>query len=185
MIDRILCTNNKDDIKTLTTRSKILRIPLTIQTKKEIYLLIEIFKSLMPAGGLAAPQIGINKRFFVFSPSRNINDIKIVINPIILSSTSKIISWEGCFSCPMLACKLYRAKKLHVSYFDLYEEKHICCYSYEAARIFQHELDHLDGVLIKDKEIDRILFLEHKKYIKFLKKQIYEKKTTFSYRERK
>lgn len=97
--------------------------------------------------GLAAPQIGINKRVFVINYG---GDIRTYINPIIVKSVGFNLSEEGCLSIP---CKKYlmpRAPEITVQFMTplaiTKTEKLVGV----AAFVFQHELDHLDGVTIAD-----------------------------------
>ena len=98
--------------------------------------------------GLAAPQVGINRRVAVI----DIGDGPLVlINPVILKKSGKEIANEGCLSFPGLSEKVERAVKVVAEATD--EEGNV--YEVEAeglmARAIQHELDHLDGVLFVDR----------------------------------
>jgi peptide deformylase len=109
--------------------------------------------------GLAAPQIGINKRVIVVEvrktdlfPDRPTSALLQMINPLIkiLSDTTEL-GWEGCFSIPGIMGKVPRATEIEVTYATpegaTHQEK-FCGY---VARVIQHEVDHLDGVLYLDK----------------------------------
>lgn len=98
-----------------------------------------------PGVGLAAPQIGVEKRLFVY----DIGDgPEAIINPVISESDGEWVFEEGCLSVPGLSWEIVRPKQVHLTGYDLDGNE----VSFEAdeylARVFQHELDHLDGVLL-------------------------------------
>jgi peptide deformylase len=104
--------------------------------------------------GLAAPQIGSNKRIIViniqfFDPFKeNI----ILINPKIIShSSNQIADLEGCLSLNNSLVSVRRYDKIVVEGLNLFGEQKIIKASGLLARIIQHEIDHLDGVLINQK----------------------------------
>ncbi|HEY3144306.1 MAG TPA: peptide deformylase [Acidimicrobiales bacterium] len=101
-----------------------------------------------PGVGLAAPQIGVRKRLFVYDIGEG---PQVVINPTITESDGEWAYEEGCLSVPGLAWEIIRPKHVHLSGVDLDGNE----LSVEAdeliARCFQHELDHLDGVLLLER----------------------------------
>lgn len=105
--------------------------------------------------GLAAPQLGLNKR--IFAAHRNLKKEQepipyIFVNPEITKfSTTEEIGWEGCLSIPDTYCKVKRSKEITVEYLDKNGEKQKLKTSGFFTRVIQHELDHLDGILITDK----------------------------------
>lgn len=100
--------------------------------------------------GLAAPQIGINKRIFVIEIEEGI--IRKVINPEILELSDEIeMNDEGCLSVPGIYKGVKRHKKLKVKYLNENGEEIIEEAEGLLARAFQHENDHLDAVLFVDK----------------------------------
>ena len=102
--------------------------------------------------GLAAPQIGISKRVFVVDlPDRELYFE--IINPELSEMEGSEDGWEGCLSVPGLEGLIPRAQRIRVDYLD--REGQACCLIAEGyiARIFQHEYDHLEGALIKDRAI--------------------------------
>ena len=100
--------------------------------------------------GLAAPQVGINKRFFVCMIGED-NIIK-VINPVITPlSEEKIVFEEGCLSIPGIYKNVNRYKKVKMNYLDEDgNQKELELEDYPSV-VVQHEADHLDGVLFVDK----------------------------------
>ncbi len=98
-----------------------------------------------PGIGLAAPQIGVQKRLFVWDIGTGPNAM---INPEMVESDGEWTFEEGCLSVPGLSWDIVRPKQVHVVGRDL-EGNEV---SFEAdefeARMFQHELDHLAGILL-------------------------------------
>ena len=131
-------------------------------------LISNMFETMYNAKGvgLAAPQIGLSIRLFIVdgSPfaedegadkdpkSKNIESFKkVFINPIIESESGKEWSFgEGCLSIPNIREDVFRKEKILISYYDenwkLKEET----YDGYAARIIQHEYDHVEGILFTD-----------------------------------
>ena len=145
-------------------------------------LISDMFETMYAASGvgLAAPQIGKSIRLFIVdgSPFSDIEDEqeedplakgmenfkKVFINPIIEEERGE--EWgfsEGCLSIPKIREEVYRKEKVVISYYnqnwELKEEE----YDGYAARIIQHEYDHIEGVLYTD-------------YLSPLKKRIISKK---------
>ncbi len=116
--------------------------------------------------GLAANQVGISKRIFVFNPCPD-EDWKAdaLINPVIVKKRGYESVEEGCLSLPGINGKVRRSKYLVVEGLDI-KGKPI---RFEAegllAKIIQHETDHLDGILFVDrlKPIQRVMALRQLK----------------------
>jgi len=99
--------------------------------------------------GLAAPQIGKNLRIITVATKDN---ILFLINPkITKKSWSKEWEEEGCLSVPREYGKVIRHKKITCIYFDEKGQKVKIQANDFTARIIQHEIDHLDGILFIDK----------------------------------
>lgn len=98
--------------------------------------------------GLAAPQVGISKRFFLYDIGERLN---VVVNPEILEKSKEIeIGQEGCLSIPEVYDEISRSSRIKVKYEDQngnFYTKELTGYE---ARVFQHELDHLNGKLFID-----------------------------------
>jgi len=124
-------------------------------------LTINLFQILKKEGGigLASPQIGVLKRIFVINTSPIVekdNSVvrieKVYINPsIIWKSEESIIYSEGCLSIPEIYEEVERPLKIRAIYHDLQFNKIEKEIEGIEARIFQHEFDHLDGILFIDK----------------------------------
>lgn len=97
-----------------------------------------------PGLGLAGPQVGVQKRIFVYDIGEG---PQVVINPEIRESRGEWAYDEGCLSIPDLTFELIRPKEVHLVGYDL-DGNEVSIEADELlARCFQHELDHLDGVL--------------------------------------
>ena len=95
--------------------------------------------------GLAAPQIGVQKRLFVWDLG---DGPRTIVNPQIVESEGEWVYDEGCLSVPGLSWDIERPKQVHVIGRDL-DGNEISVEADEIeARLFQHELDHLDGTLL-------------------------------------
>lgn len=105
--------------------------------------------------GLAAPQVGISKMMIISSPSAEVGKEKIYINPeIIESSRENEVDTEGCLSLPGISCEVQRAKKIKFRALDTKGAVVTQELKGFSARVMQHEVDHLNGLLI----IDRVDF---------------------------
>jgi peptide deformylase len=132
-------------------------------------LIANMFETMYNAKGvgLAAPQVGINIRMFVVdgSPFAELeeeeevdpraagieNFKKVFINPIIEEESGEKWAFEeGCLSIPKIRENVYRKENVLITYFDENWNFHEETYSGYAARIIQHEYDHLEGILFTD-----------------------------------
>jgi peptide deformylase len=105
-----------------------------------------------PGLGLAAPQIGVGKRLFVYDldPEERA-DPHVLVNPRIVESDGEWTYQEGCLSIPGLSFEITRPKVVHLVGLDL-DGNEVSIEADElTARLFQHELDHLDGVLMTER----------------------------------
>jgi peptide deformylase len=103
--------------------------------------------------GLAAPQVGVQKRLFVYQMGED-EEPKVLVNPVISESRGEWEFDEGCLSLPGLYFPIVRPKEVHLTGYDL-EGREVSIEADELlARLFQHELDHLDGTLLLE-HLDR------------------------------
>jgi peptide deformylase len=103
--------------------------------------------------GLAAPQVNVSKRLFVID-KKLINEeweAEAYINPKIIKADGSNILEEGCLSIPNIRADVDRPFKIEVEYQTLKGEKVREEMDDLLARVFQHEFDHLEGVLFVDK----------------------------------
>lgn len=132
-------------------------------------LLENMFETMYAASGvgLAAPQIGKSIRLFIVDASPFADDEeegepdpkakglenfkKVFINPIIEEETGEEWAFqEGCLSIPKIREDVYRKEKIKISYYDEQFNFHEEEYDGYAARVIQHEYDHIEGVLFTD-----------------------------------
>jgi peptide deformylase len=98
-----------------------------------------------PGVGLAAPQVGVQKRLFVYDWG---DGPGVLINPEIRESDGEWTFEEGCLSVPGLSWEIVRPKSIQVVGIDLDGNTVDFDLDEYEARVFQHELDHLEGVLL-------------------------------------
>lgn len=100
---------------------------------------------------IAAPQIGLFKRIICFNVGKPIT----MINPQLSDFSSDTIElWDDCMSFPSLLVKVKRFKSCSLTFRDLDWNKHIWELTDDLSELFQHEYDHLDGVLATQRAID-------------------------------
>ena len=98
--------------------------------------------------GLAAPQVGVSKRIIIVATDLAGQRIFEMINPkIIKRSKETAVGEEGCLSFPGIFLKIKRAKEVEVEGLDIKGRKINLKAKDLLARVFQHEIDHLDGIL--------------------------------------
>lgn len=113
-----------------------------------------------PGVGLAGPQIGLMRRIAVVHVPRDEEDgqdeVRLtLIDPEIIKSQGKVFGQEGCLSIPLWVGDVPRAETITVKAIDL-DNKHIRLKAHGfLARVIQHEVDHLDGILFVDRVEDR------------------------------
>ncbi len=131
-------------------------------------LVDNMFETMYKASGvgLAAPQVGLSLRLFVvdgtpiidgeeedsedFDPSL-VGFKKAFINPEILEEDGEEWAYEeGCLSIPGIRSEVNRPERVKIQYYDLDWKQHIEEYDGIAARIIQHEYDHIEGILFTD-----------------------------------
>lgn len=101
-----------------------------------------------PGAGLAANQVGVQRRIFVYDAGEG---ARAIINPRIVETSDEWTYEEGCLSIPALSWQVVRPGRVHLVGYDL-EGKELSIEADELeGRVFQHELDHLDGVLLVDR----------------------------------
>jgi peptide deformylase len=101
-----------------------------------------------PGVGLAAPQVGVQRRFFVYDVGEGPH---VIANPQIVDSEGEWEYEEGCLSLPGLAFDIIRPKVVTVTGFDLGGNDVTIVGDEQLGRVFQHEIDHLDGVLMLER----------------------------------
>ncbi len=101
--------------------------------------------------GLAANQVGYNRRIFVMDNSNEKNKPQIFVNPKIeKKAKEKLTEEEGCLSCPGDLMQVRRPIYVALSWFCEHGKEQYKTFYNFPARVVQHEMDHLDGKLITD-----------------------------------
>ena len=161
-----------DNIKFLKQKTKEVQVSEINNLKTVIKNLIDTYKSI-PCAGIASNQIGYNKRIFIglkkvseetdehkiekeesqetkSKGNTNADNYEIYINPKIekVYKDSTQEGSEGCLSIPKVLALRIRHDKIKVRYYDLKGKKQIKIVSGFLSKLFQHELDHLDGKLM-------------------------------------
>jgi peptide deformylase len=120
-----------------------------------------------PGVGLAAPQIGVQKRIFVYDAGEGPSA---VVNPRITESSGEWTYDEGCLSVPGLSWSIVRPRNVLLQGFDI-DGNEIAVEAEEyLARVYQHEVDHLDGILL----IERLDPDQHKQAMATLRQMTFE-----------
>lgn len=157
---RVLLTSNEQDLKILRRPCKDINFG---KDGENVEKLISRMKATMFAEsgvGIAAPQIGISRNIFLFVRVDQPNaPVEVAINPKIVNRADETICFErdGCLSIPNVSGNSIRYPWVEVEYLNENGEKvreKLVGYSRQdnfVAVIFQHEFDHLQGVLFTDK----------------------------------
>ena len=158
----------EDNISYLKRKTKDISFPLSHENENILIDLLDTYK-IIPCAGIAANQIGYDKKIFIglkhnnYDESNETEDSKkevignpnadnfeFYINPRIEYSTKKSLQEgeEGCLSIPEIRLVAERFDKIKVIYFDKEGKKIKKPLAGFISRLFQHELDHLNGVLM-------------------------------------
>jgi peptide deformylase len=101
--------------------------------------------------GLAAPQVGVNLRMFVINPTGKPEDDRVYVNPQLFDPAGEEEAEEGCLSLPEIRVDVIRSKAMRIKAQDLDGKAFEETADGYVARIWQHENDHLEGILLLDK----------------------------------
>jgi len=147
----------------------------------EVQTIIDTMLTTVKAAGgvgIAAPQMAIDKRIFIVCSKKNERypdapemAATVMINPEITRyGTTMEKDWEGCLSVPAIRGLVPRYRDIDIIYQDRANNKHTATYTGFLARIFQHELDHLNGLTFVDRvESTKDLYSESEWYRQFVK----------------
>lgn len=118
--------------------------------------LVETMQASPACVGLAAPQIGVSKRAFALDvtghpKTKTCHGLVVLFDPVIIERSGRKVGREGCMSVPDLTANVARAKEIVVRGRTPEGELRIIATDGFEARAFQHEIDHLDGMLILDR----------------------------------
>lgn len=152
------------DNKVLRTKS----LPVKKTDKKLKKLIADMTDTLLDCDGLgiAAPQVGVNLRIYVARLNFQTSNETIVpmINAEIINFSKETeLGEEGCLSVPKRYGLIKRFESVTVKYMDAKGQRHVLKLEGLNARLMQHEIDHLDGILIVDKMEKEVLPEERSK----------------------
>jgi len=124
--------------------------PVTDIDGRLVKLVDAMYETMYEAAGvgLAAPQIGVQQRFFVYDVG---DGPEVLVNPKIVETSGEWLYEEGCLSIPGLAFEIVRPKLVTVEAKDLDGNDVVVQGDEVLGRVFLHETDHLDGVLMFDR----------------------------------
>jgi peptide deformylase len=126
------------------------KLPLSEETNIIIDNMIKVMYQANGIG-LAANQIGYNKRMFVMDVSNEKDNPQVFINPVITAKNNvKMGDIEGCLSCPGEEVKVNRSMSVNLKWMCKHGEEQHKTFYYLPGRVVQHEMDHLNGKLITD-----------------------------------
>jgi peptide deformylase len=146
-------------LKILKYPHPILRIPcpaLTVfdQTLQDLVAdMVETMYHGTGAVGLAAPQVGQSVRVFVMDTNAftTRDNLKVMVNPKIITASRNKTMREGCLSFPDYLANVKRSQRITVEAFDAFGVLHSYELKHLEAVCVQHEIDHLDGILMMDR----------------------------------
>jgi peptide deformylase len=141
--------------KDIVLRQRAVEVPVQDAEFLEICqkLALEMFEVMYVTDGvgLAAPQVGISLRLVVMDPGDSDFGPHTLINPVIeFKSEVEEARAEACLSVPRYAGRVFRSTEVHVRAYNLKGEPEEYHATEWLARIFQHEIDHLNGILYPD-----------------------------------
>jgi peptide deformylase len=125
--------------------------------------------------GLAAPQVGKNIRLFVMNHTGEPADDRIIVNPLLSEAEGEEGGEEGCLSIPDVKAEIFRGKALKLAAQDLTGKPFEQTETGYIARVWQHELDHLNGTLIIDR-MGEVAKMTHRKKLKELEETYAQEK---------
>jgi peptide deformylase len=134
-------------------RLEEISVPIDVCDDHVAALVERMFELMFAARGvgLAAPQVALTVRLFLATPTFQPEDRQVFINPRIVSADGVVEDDEGCLSFPEISCKIKRSARVVVEAIGLDGRTFTCQGEGLAARIYQHEIDHLDGRLLIDR----------------------------------
>jgi peptide deformylase len=129
--------------------------PVDAVTPEIVRLIDDMIETMYaaPGVGLAAPQIGVPLRIFVadISMGRDPGGLMVFVNPVFVERDGMQLEEEGCLSVPGFNATVVRPSRVVIKGLDRDGEEHRREGTALLARAFQHEMDHLDGMLFVDR----------------------------------
>jgi peptide deformylase len=120
--------------------------------------------------GLAAPQVGKNIRMFVMNATGKPEDDRVIVNPVLSEADGEETGEEGCLSIPDIKAQILRGKTMKLNAVDVNGKAIEELQSGYVARIWQHEIDHLNGTLILDR-MGALAKMTHRKKLKEMEEE--------------
>ena len=120
--------------------------------------------------GLAAPQVGLNLRLFILNATQKPEDDRVYVNPILFDAEGEETAQEGCLSLPNINIDVNRAKLAKIQARDVSGNPIEQSETGYVARIWQHELDHINGILLID-HMSPTVKIENRKILKELEEK--------------
>lgn len=127
-----------------------------IPSVQEMHKLVVAFRNKYGAGrAISAPQTGLMKRVICFNVERPIT----LINPKLSDLSKEMFElWDDCFSFPNLLVKVKRHKSCKITFHDENWKEHSWDLTDDLSELFQHEYDHLEGILATQRAVDNKSF---------------------------
>jgi peptide deformylase len=129
-------------------------LPVTVINEKTVELARDLAETMYdaPGVGLAAPQVGVHQRLIVIDVAGKDEPPQLIvaINPVIIHAEGEAFEEEGCLSVPKYSANVRRHAQVVVKALNLDGEEVTFRASDLLAIAFQHEIDHLDGILFVD-----------------------------------
>lgn len=129
--------------------------PFEVVTDETRKLIDEMFETMYAEEGigLAAPQVGVSRRLAVLdvAPHDPLAKSMVLINPNVIWTAGEFVGEEGCLSLPGIAGDVKRPAQVRVSALDRDGSAFEVALDGIAAKVVQHEIDHLNGVLVIDR----------------------------------
>lgn len=113
--------------------------------------LLDVLNSKEEGMAIAAPQVGILKRIIIIK-TNNKQDTVVMVNPILMQQTSKVVMNEGCLSFPNQYRNIRRSSSIKVKWKNQFGKMNFGEFFGIEARAILHEIDHLNGILFTDLE---------------------------------
>ncbi|MCP9764989.1 peptide deformylase [Lacihabitans soyangensis] len=131
-------------------------LPLVNEWVRDLHDVMEDIRAKYNFGrAIAAPQLGIMKRLIYM----NIDKPMVFINPKITNKSPEMFEvWDDCMCFPNLFVKVLRHKSIEIEYLDENWEKQTALFENDLSELFQHEFDHLKGILCTMRAIDNKSF---------------------------
>lgn len=147
-------------------RLKRISVPVTVFDESLRLLTARMFELMREheGVGLAAPQVGLNIRLFVMNHTGKPEDDRVVVNPVLMPVDGRSDGEEGCLSIPDIRIGVVRTDTVTLEAQDVEGKPFSITRSGFETRVWQHENDHLDGILLTD----RMSFSERMRFKKAL-----------------